>query len=152
MTEVVESVWASGSPSIKEVTWLIWANRGCYGIKEDAYKMLSIVLPRQVIVMLTASFTVIYYSSDLLLLFLVLTPFPSKVNRLYWCAAPHLHLYHWHLIVKHAFLYYNGLQSTFAISSPNSWNFVCLNLNCLKLSVQQTLYCVFSWCPKALKQ
>ena len=51
------------------------------GIKEDAYKMLSIVLPRVSDQSRPpASFTVIYYSSDLLLLFLVLTPSPSKIN------------------------------------------------------------------------
>ena len=40
------------------------------GIKEDAYKMLSIALPRVSDQSRPpASFTVIYYSSDLLLLF-----------------------------------------------------------------------------------
>lgn len=66
------------------------------GIKEDAYKMLSIALPRvsdqsRPI----ASFTVIYYPSDLLILFLVLTPSPSKINftaPMHHTASPFLSL------------------------------------------------------------
>lgn len=108
---------------------------------DDAYKVLSSAAPnkgpKRPAARNTITYSYKYYYYLPLWLFLILTLPPSERN----CTAaraPFSSL----TFNKHLSLQW--FAKHLAISSlPNSWNSVCLNLNCLKLSVQQIFFCVF---------